>query len=94
MQRKFLGIISTYFNPTGQLLIIYSAFNEYLIKNGVTIKQCFSKKAYDSIRREVLCYILNEFGTPMKLVKLIKVYLNENYSIVWVGKHLSDMFPN
>ena len=29
----------------------------------------------------------------MKLVKLIKMCLNENYSRVRVGKHLSDMFP-
>jgi len=60
-----------YFNPTGQLLIIYSAFNKYLIKNGVTVKQCFSKKTHDSVRREVLYYIFTEFGIPMKLVKLI-----------------------
>jgi hypothetical protein len=37
--------------------------------------------------------ILIEFGIPMKLVKLIKMCLNETYSTVWVGKHLSDMFP-
>jgi hypothetical protein len=29
----------------------------------------------------------------MKLVRLIKMYLNETYSRVRVGKHLSDMFP-
>ena len=29
----------------------------------------------------------------MKLVRLIKMCLNETYSRVWVGKHLSDMFP-
>jgi len=28
----------------------------------------------------------------MKLVKLIKMCLNEDYSRVQVGKHLSDMF--
>jgi len=28
----------------------------------------------------------------MKLVRLIKMCLNENYSRVQVGKHLSDMF--
>jgi hypothetical protein len=28
------------------------------------------KKAYDSFRRKVLCYILSEFGAPMKLVRL------------------------
>jgi len=29
----------------------------------------------------------------MKLVRLIKMCLTETYSRVWVGKHLSDMFP-
>jgi hypothetical protein len=29
----------------------------------------------------------------MKLVKLIKMCLNETYSKVWVSKNLSDMFP-
>jgi hypothetical protein len=38
-------------------------------------------KAYDSVRREVLYNILIEFGIPMKLVRLIKMCLNETYSI-------------
>jgi hypothetical protein len=29
----------------------------------------------------------------MKIVRLIKICLNETYTRVWVGKHLSDMFP-
>ena len=36
--------------------------------------------------------ILIEFGIPMKLVRLIKISLNETYSRVRVGKFLSDMF--
>ena len=51
------------------------------------------KKAYDSVRREVLYNILMEFGVPKKLVRLIKMCLNETYSRVRVGKNLSDMFP-
>jgi hypothetical protein len=47
------------------------------------------KKAYDSVRREVLYNILIEFGIPMKLVRLIKMRLRETYSRVQVGKHLT-----
>jgi hypothetical protein len=53
------------------------------------------KKAYDSVRREVLynTSILIEFGIPMKVVRLVKMCLIETYSRVRVGKHLSDTFP-
>jgi len=37
--------------------------------------------------------ILSEFGIPTKLIRLIKMCLNKMYSTIWVGKHLSDMFP-
>jgi hypothetical protein len=50
------------------------------------------KKVYDSVRREVLCNILSEFGIPTKL-RLIKMCLNETYNGVRVGKHSSGMFP-
>ena len=51
------------------------------------------KKAYDSLRREVLYNILIELGIPMKLVRLIKMCLTTMYSRDWVGKKLSHMFP-
>ena len=47
------------------------------------------KQVFDSVTREVLYNILIESGIPMKLVRLIKMYLNEMYSRVQVGKHLS-----
>jgi len=62
------------------------------------MKQCISclytssKLTYDSVRREVLCNILIEFGTPIKMVKLIKMCLTETYSGVRVGNKLSDTF--
>jgi sorting nexin-29 len=51
------------------------------------------KKAYDSVRREVVYNILIECGVPLKLVRLTKMCLNETYSKVRIGKHLSDNFP-
>ena len=51
------------------------------------------KKAYDSVRREVLYNNLIEFGIPMKVVRLIKMCLTEACSTVQVGKNLSNMFP-
>jgi hypothetical protein len=44
------------------------------------------------VRREVLHNILIEFGVPMTLVRLIKMCLNETYSKVRIGKHLSESF--
>jgi len=95
MRRKLLGIIIVDSNATGQPLIIYSAFVKYLRRNGNTMKQCISsldfKKAYDSVRREVLYNILIEFGVPQKLVRLIKMCLTEAYSRGQVGKNLSHV---
>jgi hypothetical protein len=52
-----------------------------------------SKKAYDSIKREILYNNLLEFGIPKKIVRIIKMCLNETYSKVCIGKLLSDKFP-
>jgi hypothetical protein len=45
------------------------------------------------VRREVLYSILIEFGIPMKLVRLVKICLNETYSKVHIRKHFFDSFP-
>jgi hypothetical protein len=86
------------FNATGQLLTKYSAFVIFLRKDGNTIKQSLSyyvdfKKAYDSVRNEVLYNILIEFAISMKLVRQIKMCLNETYSKVQARKHSPDILP-
>jgi len=50
------------------------------------------KKAYNSVSMEVLCNILIEFGIPMKVVRLIKMCLNETYNRARVGENLSEIF--
>ena len=37
--------------------------------------------------------VLIDFDIPMKMVRIIKMCLNEPYSTVRVGKRLSDIFP-
>jgi hypothetical protein len=49
-------------------------------------------KAFDSVRREALYNILVAFGIPVKLIRLINLYINETHSRVCVGKNLSDAF--
>jgi hypothetical protein len=98
MQRKSMRIINGDFEATGQLLIIYSAFVKYLRKKreyNEALHQLFMdfKKDYDSVRNEFLYNILIGFGTPMELVRLIKMCLNETYSTVRVGNYLCNMFP-
>jgi hypothetical protein len=69
------------FDVKDQLLIRFSAFIRLWRKKleyNETVHQLFTdfKKAYDTVRREVLDNILIEFGVPMKLVRLIKMCLN------------------
>jgi hypothetical protein len=57
-----------------------------------TVHQLFVdfKEDNHSVRREVLYNILIVFVVPMKLVRLIKLCLNEIYSKIRIGKNLSD----
>jgi len=78
MQRR---IISVDFDATGELLIVYFAVIKYLGKNGNTVKQCYRlTEASNSVGREVLYDILIGLGILMKLVRLIKLCLNETCS--------------
>jgi hypothetical protein len=85
---KLLGTISVDFDLTDELLIRFFAFVRYWKKKweySETVHQLFIgfKKAYDSVRREVLYNILIEFGIPMKLVRPIKMCLNETFCDVF-----------
>jgi hypothetical protein len=80
------------------LRFIYSAFFNYLRKKweyseAVQRLVIDFKKAYDLIRREVVSNILIELGTPMKLLRLIKICLTETYNRVQIWKNLSVIFP-
>jgi hypothetical protein len=93
--RRILGIISMGFKATDQPLIRFSAFVRYWRKNWEyyeTVHLVFIdfKKAYNSVRREVLYNILSEFSVPMQPVRLIKLHLNEMYSGVCIALHLSE----
>jgi hypothetical protein len=51
-----------------------------------TVHQLFIdfKKAYDSVRKEMLYSILTEFVVPMKSVRLVEMCLNETCSKVHI----------
>jgi hypothetical protein len=78
---------------TDQIFYICQILQKKWEYNG-TVHQLFIdfKKAYDSVRREVLynTSILIEFGIPRKIDWLIKIPLNGTYSRVCKGKNLSD----
>jgi hypothetical protein len=50
------------------------------------------KKGSDSVKTKILYNILFEFGIRKKLVRLIKMCLNETFSKIRVGKYLSGTF--
>jgi hypothetical protein len=77
-----------------QIFYIWQILEKKWDYNGTVHKLFIDfKKAYNSIKREVLYNILLEFGIPKKLVRLTKMCLNETYSKVHMGKLLSDTFP-
>jgi hypothetical protein len=79
-------------STTDQIFCIRQILEKKWEYNG-TVHHLFIdfKKAYDSVRREVLYKILIGFG-PRKLVRLIKMCLNETFSKIRIGKHLSGAF--
>jgi hypothetical protein len=87
------------FDVTDQLLIRFSAFVRYRKKKKWEYNEMVHKlfvdfkKAYDSVRREVLYNIPIEFGITTKLVWVIKMCLNETYRKVCICTQLSDSSP-
>jgi hypothetical protein len=80
-------------STTDQIFYIPQILAKEWEYNG-TVHQLFIdfEKAYDSVRREALYNILTEFGILRKLVRLIKMGLNDTYSRVHIGKNLFDKF--
>jgi hypothetical protein len=81
-----------------KLLMVYSAFVKYLRKLGIqwgsaSVIYRLQEGLWLSLEEEGVLYDIIEFGISMELVRLAKMCLNETYSRVQVGKHLSDMFP-
>jgi hypothetical protein len=72
------------FDVTDQLLIghLYSSDTGEKWEHNETVHQLFVdfKKAYDSVRREVLYNILIVFVVIVKVVRLTKMCLNETYA--------------
>jgi hypothetical protein len=69
-------------------------WKEYIIvpihKKGWRTTPCYlSLTAYSVYSYNTLI----EFGVSMKLVRLIKMCLNERYSKIHINKYLSDSFP-
>jgi hypothetical protein len=75
-------------STTDQIFCIRQILEKKWEYNG-TVHQPFIdfRKAYDLVRREVLYNILIEFGVSRKLVRPIKMCLNEIHSKIRVGKH-------
>jgi hypothetical protein len=89
---KPLGIICAGFDVTDQLLIRFFCSPQILEKKweySETVHELFIdfKKAYDSVKREVLYSILIEFWVPLKLVIPIKMCLNDTCSKIHISKH-------
>jgi len=90
---KLLGVISVDFDVSDQLLVRYSVFVSYRRKNGSIRDSTSDVYRYwvGLCLSEVFWKILINFSIPLKLVRLIKVCLNETYSKVRIGKNLSDV---
>lgn len=49
-------------------------------------------KAYDSVDCNTLFKIFNNFGIPVKLIRLIVTATNETRAVEWVGTEITEEF--
>jgi len=95
MHRKLLGIVHGFQRnrSANNYIFCICQILEKKWENNEAVRQLYIdlKKAHNSFRRAVLYNILIEFDIPIKLLSLMKMCLNETYSRVRVGKHLSDV---
>jgi len=76
MQRKLLGTINVDFDTKCRIFCIREILEKKWEHNEAVHRLFIGfKKAYDSVRREVLHNTLTEFGVTMELVRLIKMCL-------------------
>jgi hypothetical protein len=95
VKAKLLGFIKVHFNVTDQIYCIHQILEKKWECNG-TVHQLFIEfeTEYDSVKREGMYSILTGYNRPVKKVNLIKMYLNETYSNVRIGKkNVCDAFP-
>ena len=68
----------------------------FLGKEWNTMRQCinylWTSRKTDSVKMEVMCNILFQFGIPVEMVKVIKWSQNKTYNRVRVDKRLSEVF--
>jgi hypothetical protein len=77
-----------------QIFYIHQILEKKWECNGQCISYLWiSKKPMAQIRKKFFTTFCLNLGTPKKLVRLIKMCLNETYSKIHAGKHLSDTFP-
>ena len=71
---------------------MYFAF-KYIRRSRTTVQlNIYFRKVYDSVKREVSYNVLIVYSIPMKLVRLVNMFLNEACSDVLTGKYLYDEF--
>jgi hypothetical protein len=90
----WLGTINVDFDAIDHLFIAYGVFIKYLrkmwIKCGSTLVIYRLQEGLWYGQEGGVCNITIKFGTELNLFGALKMYVNEPYTEIWTGKHLSD----